>query len=94
MNHPCRISGVRFISAQPHDVAAGLLGYVSAIIDDRLYLDGITVRRTAAGRTTLSFPERRNRRGDAFPYMRPVNAAARDDIERAILGAIGMGVTP
>jgi DNA-binding cell septation regulator SpoVG len=85
------ISNIRFTPAQARDVASGLLGFVSCIIDDRLYLDGITVRRTADGRVALSFPERRTSSGGAYPYMRPIDEAARNDIENAILHSIGWG---
>jgi DNA-binding cell septation regulator SpoVG len=87
------ISDVRFTLGSPADLESGLLGYVSCVLDDRLYVDGITVRKTAAGRVTLSFPEKRTARG-AYPYMRQVNAAARDEIERAIMTSIGLAEDP
>jgi DNA-binding cell septation regulator SpoVG len=86
------ISDVRFIQGSAADIESGLLGYVSCIVDDRLYLDGITLRKTADGRLALSFPERRTAKGGAFPYIRPVNAAARKDLEAKIFGAIGKAV--
>jgi DNA-binding cell septation regulator SpoVG len=87
------ISNVRFTPGSRSDADRGLLGYISCVIDDRLYLDGITLRKTAAGRLALSFPERRTASG-AYPYMRPVDAPARRDIEQAIFRAIAAEVAP
>jgi DNA-binding cell septation regulator SpoVG len=87
------ISDVRFTPGSRADVATGLLGWVACVVDDRLVLDGITLRRTASGRLALSFPERRTATG-AYPYMRPVDAPARRDIEQAIFRAIAAEVAP
>lgn len=67
------------------DARGGLLGYISVFYGN-LILDGLTVRRTADGRLTVSFPERRDRQGRRHPYVRPVDDAARLRIERAIFG--------
>lgn len=64
----------------------GLLGYLS-VFYGALVLDGITVRRTADNRLTLSFPERRDRQGRRHPYFRPVDEEARRAIEKAVFGA-------
>jgi DNA-binding cell septation regulator SpoVG len=68
------------------DVRSGLLGFISIFMGD-VIVDGITVRKTADGRITLSYPERRDRLGRRHPIVRPVDDAARKTIERAILGA-------
>jgi DNA-binding cell septation regulator SpoVG len=67
------------------DVRTGLLGFISVFMGD-VIVDGITVRKTADGRITLSFPERRDRLGRRHPIVRPVDDAARRAIEKAILG--------
>jgi DNA-binding cell septation regulator SpoVG len=66
------------------DNATGLLGWVSCIYGD-LHLDGITLRRTASGVLTISFPERRDRAGRSHPVVRPIDARARTAIETEIL---------
>ena len=68
------------------DEQRGLLGFLSLSYGD-LILDGVTVRRTASGRMTLSWPERRDRQGRAHPYLRPVSDEARRRIEQAVFGA-------
>ena len=76
-----------WVKASDADVRTGLLGYLSVQYGD-LLLDGITVRRTADGRTVLSFPERVDRRGRRHSYFRPVDGVARGRIEAAIFGEL------
>lgn len=66
------------------DLRKGLLGYLAVEYGD-LVLDGITLRRTAQGRITLSFPARTDSSGRRHAYVRPVDDQARQTIENAIL---------
>ena len=75
-----------WVRGSDSDVRSGLLGFVSVFYGD-LILDGITVRRTAEGRLTLSFPQRRDGRGRSHPLFRPIDDAARVRIEKAIFDA-------
>jgi DNA-binding cell septation regulator SpoVG len=75
-----------WVRGSDDDVRSGLLGFVS-VYYGQLVIDGIVVRRTAEGRLTLSFPERRDRHGGRHPYVRPVDDAARKEIEKAVFGA-------
>lgn len=84
MSSPIRIRS--WVRGSDEDNRSGLLGYVSIYVGD-FVLDGLTVRQTVAGRLTLSFPERRDRRGGRHPYIRPVDDAARQRIERAIFAS-------
>ena len=70
------------------DLRAGLLGFISVEFGS-LILDGITLRKTADGRFTLSFPARTDRAGRRHSYMRPVDDDARRAIEREILRQLG-----
>lgn len=65
------------------DERAGLLGYLSIFYGD-IIVDGITVRRTAAGRMALAFPERRDGQGRMHPVVRPLSAEARRAIEAEV----------
>lgn len=82
-----------WVRGSDDDIRSGLLGYVSVFYGD-LILDGLTVRRTADGRLTLSFPERRDRQGRRHPYVRPLDDDARRRIERAVFaeGTVAEGV--
>ena len=72
--------------ASDGDIRSGLLGFVSVFFGD-VVVDGITVRKTAEGRLTLSFPERRDRLGRRHPIVRPIDNKARLAIEKAVFGA-------
>ena len=84
-----------WVRGSDDDIRSGLLGYVSVYYGD-LILDGITVRRTAEGRMTLSFPQRRDGRGRSHPLFRPIDDGARLRIEKAIFeaGTIADGKHP
>jgi DNA-binding cell septation regulator SpoVG len=72
--------------ASDADIRTGLVGYVSLFCGPWI-LDGVTVRRTADGRMTLSYPERRDGQGRRHPLIRPIDDAARQAIEKAVFGA-------
>jgi hypothetical protein len=83
------IHSVRYSPAGVDDQRRGLLGWVTCTVAN-LVLDGITVRRTQAGRLTLSFPARRGRGGESHAYVRPLDDRARLAIEREIFDAIDL----
>jgi DNA-binding cell septation regulator SpoVG len=86
---PISISNVRFTAASPEDAVGGLLGYVSATLNESLALDGLTLRRTADGRLTISFPARRDSTGRQRFFLRPLDDAARREIEVQVFRALG-----
>ena len=95
MTTTLHITSVGFTPSSPGQVRTGLLGYVSCVLAGRVVLDGITLRRTAAGRLTLSFPERRDRSGKRHALIRPLDSDARHEIERQVLGKLrAQGVLP
>ena len=73
----------------------GLLGYLS-VFYGAIIVDGITVRRTITGKLTLSFPERRDARGNRHAVVRPVDDSARRAIEAAVFAEATLrpGVQP
>ncbi len=89
-----RVAQVRFTAASPGDQATGLIGYVSCILGDVLHLDGLVVRRTADGRLALAFPARRDASGRKHFFLRPLNDAARREIEAQIFRALNLVVKP
>lgn len=82
------VSDVHFSPASADDTRFGLLGYVSFALGGGLRVSGITVRRTADGRTALSFPGRRDKRGKERPFMRPVSREVRAAIEAQVFASI------
>lgn len=83
-DHDIRIRS--WVRGTADDDRAGLLGYLSVFVGN-LIVDGITVRRTADGALTLSFPERRDRLGRRHSIVRPVDNDARLAFEKAVFGA-------
>ena len=87
-NHDIRISDVRCIHAGAADVTNGLLAFVSFKIGDVLFVDGVVVRKTLDNRITLSWPCRVDRAGRRHPILRPLDDAARQQLEKRILKAL------
>jgi hypothetical protein len=85
-----RISGVRFAAAAGKERQIGLLGWVTCLVNGRLRLDGIAVRRTLEGRLALSFPARRDGEGRQHPLVRPLDDRTRREIERQVFAALGL----
>lgn len=77
-----------WVKGADDDRRAGLLGYLS-VFYGQVILDGIVLRRTAEGRYALSFPARTDRHNRRHPYIRPVDDAAREEIERELLWQLG-----
>lgn len=85
------VSDVRLARPSARNVDAGLLGFVSFLLDGMIRIDGVTVRRTADGRQVLSFPARRDRHGRDHPYFRPIDERARCAIEAQVFASLGLG---
>lgn len=77
-----------WVKAGEAEIRTGLLGFLSVTYGN-LLLDGICLRRTSDGRFALSFPARTDRAGRRHSYIRPIDDAARQAIEREILGQLG-----
>ncbi len=83
------IDDVRFASASPEDQRSGLVGFLSFRLGP-LRIDGVALRKTSAGRTTLSFPARTDRAGERHHFLRPIDNEARREIEGQVLTALGI----
>lgn len=88
------ITEIRFSGASNPDRATGLLGYVSFLLNGSFRVDGVTLRRTAAGRLVLSYPARRDRRGRDHAIFFPIDDASRLRIERQVFRGIGDMFSP
>jgi hypothetical protein len=84
------ISEIKFSSAPLGLVGEGLLGWIECTVNGSLRIEGLALRRTADGRTTLSFPARRDSRGQQHFYLKPIDDSARRDVERQIFAALGL----
>ena len=88
-----RVADVRFTAAPANQQAKGVLGYVEFVLNDAFVVDAVQVRRTALGRTTLSFAHRLDGRGTRRFWIRPRSEAVRSKIEAQVFGALGIKST-
>ncbi|MBI3843544.1 MAG: septation protein SpoVG family protein [Planctomycetes bacterium] len=91
LSRPIIVSGVQFHSADAEQAATGLLGFVSATLNGKLRIDGLALRRSLEGKVILSWPAKRDAAGQQHHFVRPLDSAARQEIERQILGALPIG---
>lgn len=81
------MGAIRFVPASDAEAERGLLAYLK-IDFGPLVLDGVTLRRHADGRLGLSWPERTDRAGRRHPLVRPVDDAARRELESEVLAEL------
>jgi hypothetical protein len=90
MSPDLSVSGMRFEPAGTTDVATGLIGWCSFLLNDRVRVDGVALRRTMDKKLTLSWPSRIDGNGRRHPYLRPIDDASRRDLEQQVLSAPGL----
>lgn len=88
MTDSYEVTDVVFSPATAHEGARGLIGYVRLRLGGRLRLDGLTLRRTASGAMTVSFPVRRDRQGRSHTLVRLLGEDMRADFERQVIAAL------
>lgn len=91
---PLHVADVRFTAAPVNQRAQGVLGYVEFVLNGAFVVDAVQVRRTALGRTTLSYAHRLDRRGVQRFWLRPLSDAVRLEVERQVLAAIDFRQEP
>jgi DNA-binding cell septation regulator SpoVG len=70
----------------------GLVAWVSCVLDGRMALNNIALRRDAGGDLYLTYPRRRSSSGTCYPYFCPVSESARLEIESEILASVESAV--
>ena len=85
------VSETRFTAASERDERAGLLGYVSFVLNDALRLDGITLRRSSDGHLYLAYPSRTDTAGRRHPLSRPLDDESRRLIEDQVFAELSIG---
>jgi hypothetical protein len=73
-----------WVKASDADQRDGLVGFLTLFVGD-LIVDNVTLRRTLAGRFSLSWPARTDRLGRKSALVRPVDRRTRERIEREVL---------
>lgn len=77
------ITEVRIRMAE--ETADGQIAWASCVVNGSLFLNNIAIRRCAEGELVLTFPAKRSRRDMKYFYFRPINAGAKEALDRAIL---------
>lgn len=83
-----KVLQVHLTAASPHDRSSGLLAFLTVEVAGGIALDGITLRKTVAGRMTLAFPVRTDQSGRRHPTIRPLNNEARQTFEKEVFAWI------
>ena len=82
------VSHVEYTSASSMEQRTGLLGFVQFRLGKGLEIDGVTLRRTRAGKITLSYPRRGSNK--AHFAVRPRDEETRQHIEHQVLSALDL----
>lgn len=88
-----RIRVLQTVAGTPTEMKSGLLAWLTIDLDGTLILDGLTLRRTVDGRHCVSFPLRRDPKGNRHVLIQPVDSEARRRVEAAILEQLGLDAT-
>ncbi len=86
MDSTLHVHSVRITLSSSRERREGLLAYVRVALGP-FKADGITIRKTVAGRLAISYPTRFARDGSAHPYFLPTDPAPREAFEKEILNA-------
>jgi len=82
------VSRVRLVPAGGVSRSEGVVGWVSFATPDGLLVDGIALRVSRVGRPVFSWPARRDRAGRDHHVVRPLDDAARQEIEQQLLAQL------
>lgn len=83
-----RFTDLRIKPASAADKASGLVAYLAMTLPGGLRVDGLTLRRTAKGVLSVSYPERRSASGDRHPILCPATPEDRAAFEAAVLAEV------
>jgi hypothetical protein len=81
------VARVCFTPATETDQLGGLLGWVAADIGEFRF-DGLTVRRTAEGKTRIFFPEKKLHGGQRVALARPLSKGAARGVEKHLIARL------
>ena len=84
------ITEIKFKSSNAEEKDGGLIGWVSLVLNGSIKIDGISLRRTADDRLTLSYPTHRDGAGHQHYYVRPLTDVIRREIEHEVFTAMGI----
>ena len=80
------ISEINFRMADKNEPM--LIAFASCVIDDKLYLNNIAIRKKHDGSIYLNFPRYTTRSGKEFPYFKPITTEMYEEIKSVFLDAL------
>lgn len=87
-HHPL-VTDVRITKGSPAEVREGLIGYVECTLVGAIVIT-LTLRLTADRRPALSFPKRKDSRGNKHSLAKPIDQSVRIQIENEVFKALGI----
>jgi hypothetical protein len=88
------LRNVRFVAANPAQIADGLLGFVQFELG-LFRVDGTQLRRSRESKLRLAFPTRVSANGIEYPILRPTSQSARSEVESCLFRELQkLGVIP
>ena len=65
-----------------------LIAFASCVINGKLFLNNIAIRKKHDGSIYLNFPRYTTRSGKEFPYFKPITAEMYEEIKSVFLNAL------
>ncbi|MFT7464310.1 MAG: hypothetical protein ACI9EF_002663 [Pseudohongiellaceae bacterium] len=90
MTHPPRITELVVSASSAADQRTGLMAWLRFRLYDQIVIDGIALRRSRDDRLILSWPRRRDNRGQLHHSVRPADDDARLALEAAVFEELGI----
>ena len=75
---------VRFENGRPD----GIIAWASMVLNRKLFIGDIAVRKDGGGRVTITFPARKKDDRGMYFYLKPINGACHEEIRQAIEQAL------
>ena len=86
MDEPVTITEVKIRLADKPE--GGLIGWASCVLNGTFLLDRIAIYRNENGKITIFFPSAKSRRGNRYPYFRPLTHAVYEETRKAIVSRL------
>ena len=65
-----------------------LIAFASCVIDGKLYLNNIAIRKKHDGSIYLNFPRYTTRSGNEYPYFKPITTEMYEKMKKEFLNAL------
>lgn len=91
MTEPIRVDQIRCFPVPQHLRAQGMRCFANIVIDGRLGVDGLVVRRTLAGENVVTWPERRDGQRRPHAIVTVLGVESRRVVEDAVLASARLG---